>query len=218
MDPPPKGLILDYAAPRKTTSLRMATRSVLKDRDIPEGMEIVETLEGKAGAVRAIAFAAICVALLTGDTWSEVTSGYAKLLGQILWLSIDAVFIAAMIWTSLAVIHFTWQTTTLAVKEGFLRLAFESPLKVRRHKWPIYQVNKIDVIELTPPDNSNPIYAVQINAGADVIQLYTGHNANELAKLTLRLAQRCPEATRLNTGEKSLPSTHQYDAAGPSDV
>ena len=176
--------ILDYASPRAPAGAgaRLPARSELHVTVGGEGIRVIETLTGKAGAVAALAFAACMLAMLLVPIRDRRSAVGARVLAAALWV-VEAALMPA-------VVNSTWRRTELSADRAWLRLAFHAPLwGRRRYEWPAERVVSVEVNAtwsrpVAAPDESSPrvgsMLLLLTIRDARPVALFAGHDPRQL--------------------------------------
>ena len=186
----PDGKILDYASPMMRRPLRLAEKSILTFLTDQDGMQIVETLEGKAKARYAIFFAAGAMAIL-----GLTINGSYKMFSA-LWMEamgVYAAFVVGVVTLIIALISSNWQQTILTIGAEHLHLFFTTPFKNRLYKWTWDQVCQARVVQELDPPTQRIKCELQIDLWSHpLVRLFSGHDLRELGLVAEELHRHQP--------------------------
>jgi hypothetical protein len=170
--------ILDYASPRKRVKLRLPTRSRIRCDLESNQLTIIETLEGRGGAIGAIIYAIFMLIYLGYVT---VTVRGAGLVG-IFWL-IEATLLVM-------VIHQTWRKTMLTVTDTVVCLKFTSPIMRKMYQWPAVQVRDVLAVVTANTNSGNPLAELRISLeSGQELHLFSDHRAGEIDDLVVGIRE-----------------------------
>ncbi|MEO6435144.1 MAG: hypothetical protein ABIP55_05225 [Tepidisphaeraceae bacterium] len=173
--------ILDYASPASRRKLRLPARSVITTRHDARRFIIRERLDGQAGAVFALLFAAFTFCIMIAVQKDMLTKWRRNVtpIGVVSAVQTIELVISAM------VINSTWRRTMLIVSPVDVTLTFSAPFSAGRHyHWPAEQVAAIEVVDSEPMANLAvyPELELRMWTGAPV-RLFAGHRRAELMHL-----------------------------------
>jgi hypothetical protein len=177
--PPQKGMILDYAGPRKRSQFRLASRSLLAvsaTRD--DGVVVREWLDGQSTAFMAIAGCGLTLpflAVVIFQQWAQTEW----------WLRIFSLaIIAAGLALIPVVIQQSWRETVLRAWDGTLRLTMGGPLSRRTFAWQFDEVDAVRVIVTQNQAGASTLAEIEIIAArTPPIRLFTDHREAELSRI-----------------------------------
>jgi hypothetical protein len=170
--------VLDYASPHTHGAARLPARSVLTyQRTADGGVIVLETLTGKSGAIGAMVFSGLSLALLmiasiaAGLPWQAMFGpGAFALAGAI---------VMGM------VVNQTWRRTILRGTSAGIELSFLSPLqRARLMQWPADQVHAVMPVYTADERLDDEAARGELNiviSRGPLLRLFTGHAHAEMA-------------------------------------
>jgi hypothetical protein len=171
-------MILDYASPRKRSSLRMASKSLLDCTWLEDGVVVREYLDEQAQAIIVVVGSTLTIIimlalLLVAGEWRRTPPAMLALPGL--------VFAAWAVVTPLVIQH-SWSRTELSVRDGTVRLWMGGPLSHRLFTWRVDQVNAVRMIAIPVAGVDFALGEIEILAeGTPPIRLFTDHTEWRLA-------------------------------------
>ena len=173
--------ILDYAGPRpQGQRVRLPARSVLRTRPVVGGLDVVETLAGKGGAVGAMVFAVFVLCVLGGGIIAHYSNPMYRRSDNLPFSIFLAVLWVTEAGLLVAVANNTWRRTVLTVRDGGAALALASQLKTRRYEWPAEQVRSVEVVTLKSEAETGPAELRITPWSGPCVILFSGHTGLEL--------------------------------------
>lgn len=192
MSEPSQGPVLDYASPLARGPLRLADRSILTFIPVSNGVNIVESLEGRGRAVAAIIFSSCAVILLGPVVFGEAFDHDISIAGVLLYLGYAVMTVIVI----LAVINANWRTTILGVTREHLILDFKTPFRLARRQWNPEELKTVNVVQQLDPRTKRIAHEIQLEFYSHPLtRLFTGHDPPELHHIVDTVRQHFAPAT-----------------------
>lgn len=218
------GAILDYAGPRparqgaRARTRLPATSELNVTADAGGGVTVVETLAGRDGALVAIAFAGVVLAVLAVLAAVAVALGLERRWDQSAILGI--LFVAEALLMARVIVN-TWRKTTVRAGRDGLTVQFESLVSRARHCWPRDRVGAVRVVVQAQDPDEDPVYPAMLPADVQVditdgprLHLFTGHVRAELRPLAKRLKEALGPAEAAAAGRPAALPVQEAEVAG----
>ncbi|HEX8524876.1 MAG TPA: hypothetical protein VF669_21675 [Tepidisphaeraceae bacterium] len=214
MDPQPIRAepILDYAAPRRHSRIRLPAEStIIVERRETGKVRIIETLAGANGAVGALIFGAAIILLQLSQMWTFLHH-YLKRHSpdDQLVLIVLGTTSTAMLVTMVAIILQTWRKTIFDVRDGTLTLTFKGLLSSRKFGWNAGEVSLTVVTTHTSSIGHSLGELELISHKYPLIRLLTDHKIGEVTQIH-RLLQGALAGELIDAGPSEVdPATMNH--------
>jgi hypothetical protein len=172
-------MILDYAGPRKRSTFRLASASLLESSWTGAVLIIRERLAGQTLAVVAIALTFIMMCSLVRTVVHESLRRF-----DLSWIIVTGLFIAGWVAVVLAVIRQTWRETVLRIGDGVMQLSMGTPFTQQNYHRSFDQIHSIRVIGTQVADGAPLLAEMEILAdNLPPVRLFTDHPLAHLSAL-----------------------------------
>jgi hypothetical protein len=180
-----RAAILDYASPRPRGKLRLPANSDLSMRAIAGGVEILETLKGKASAYGALGFGAFVLWPLSAtlyETWRLALR--REQFGEWLFCALVICMMLALLVTMILVVNETWRKTIARADAEGLSVHFRALLRRRDYRWPRQYVGDVRVVATQDSTDAPPLGEIEIHlVDQPLIKLFTDHLRPKLVEI-----------------------------------